>query len=55
MKNYKNVFTTKRNNLRLFFQLTFFALFAIMSVFSSRRNAGFSQRGERALCNNECV
>jgi len=39
MKNFKNVLITKGNNLRLFFQLSFFALFAIMSVFSGQTSA----------------
>ncbi len=39
MKNFKNISTTKRNNLRLFFQLSFFALFAIMSLFSGQTSA----------------
>ena len=36
MKNIKNVFTTKRNNRGLFFQLSIFALFAIMTLFSEQ-------------------
>ncbi len=39
MKNFKNISATKRNNLRLFFQLTFFALFGIMSLFSGQTAA----------------
>ncbi len=36
MKNFKNNTTTKRNNLGLFFQLSFFALFAMLTLFSSQ-------------------
>ncbi len=36
MKNLENISATKRNNLRLFFQLSFFALFAIMSLFTGQ-------------------
>ncbi len=36
MKNFKNILTTKRNNLGLFFQMTVFALFGIMSLFSGQ-------------------
>jgi hypothetical protein len=36
MKNFKNILTTKRNNLGLFFQLTVFALFGIMGLFSGQ-------------------
>jgi len=36
MKNIKNTSATKENNFRLFFQLSFFALFAIMSLFSGQ-------------------
>ncbi len=39
MKNFKNVSTTKGNNRGLFFQLSFFALFAIMSLFSGQTSA----------------
>ncbi len=39
MKNFKNVLTTKGNNLGLFFQLTFFALFGMMSLFSGQTSA----------------
>ena len=36
MKNFKNISTTKRNNRGLFFQLSFFALFAMLTVFSGQ-------------------
>ena len=36
MKNFKNISTTKRNNLGLFFQLSFFALFAMLTLFSGQ-------------------
>ncbi len=39
MKNFNNVLITKENNPRLFFQLSFFALFAIMSLFSGQTSA----------------
>jgi len=39
MKNFKNISATKGNNLRLFFQQTFFALFGIMSLFSGQTSA----------------
>ncbi len=39
MKNFKNVSTTKGNNRGLFFQLTFFAFFAIISLFSGQTSA----------------
>ncbi len=39
MKNFENISATKRNNLRLFFQLSFFALFAIMSLFTGQTSA----------------
>ncbi len=40
MKNFRKVSTTKGNNLGLFFQLAFFALFGIMSLFSGQTLAG---------------
>jgi len=43
MKNFKNILITKRNNLGLFFQLNFFALFAIMSLFSGQTSAQHQQ------------
>jgi len=36
MKNIKNVFTTKRNNHGLFFQMAVFALFGMMILFSGQ-------------------
>jgi len=36
MKNFKNISATKRNNLGLFFQLSFFALFATLTLFSGQ-------------------
>lgn len=36
MKNFRNVLTTKRNNLGLFFQLVVFSLFGIMILFSGQ-------------------
>jgi len=39
MKKFKNVFTTRRNNLGLFFQLSVFALFAMMTLFSGQISA----------------
>jgi len=39
MKNFNNIFTIKGNNLGLFFQLSFCALFAMMSLFSGQASA----------------
>ncbi|MDQ3089072.1 MAG: hypothetical protein M3Q78_10825, partial [Acidobacteriota bacterium] len=36
MKNWTNIFITKRNNLGLFFQMAVFSLFAIMTLFSGQ-------------------
>jgi len=45
MKNINNALITKGNNLGLFFQLSFFALFAIISLFSGQISA--QARGPR--------
>jgi len=39
MKNFKDINTTKGNNLGLFWQVNFFALFTIMSLFSGQTSA----------------
>jgi len=39
MKNFNNIFTTKGDNLGLFFQLSFCALFTMMSLFSGQTSA----------------
>jgi len=36
MKNFRNTLTNKMNNLGLFFQLTAFAIFGIISLFSGQ-------------------
>ncbi len=39
MKNFRNIFATRRNNIGLFFQMSVFALFAIMTLLSGQISA----------------